>query len=45
MLYARHPSVAKRFPWQTAGLALIALACRGPARPVDGSCCRSGPWC
>jgi mycofactocin system glycosyltransferase len=25
MLYARHPVVTKRFPWQTVGLALIAL--------------------
>jgi mycofactocin system glycosyltransferase len=29
MLYARHPGVAKRFPWQTAGLALIGLAIAG----------------
>jgi mycofactocin system glycosyltransferase len=29
MLYARHPSVTKRFPWQTAGLALIALSVLG----------------
>jgi hypothetical protein len=31
MLYARHPSVTKRFPWQTAGLVLIALGVAGLA--------------
>jgi mycofactocin system glycosyltransferase len=31
VLYARHPSVSKRFPWQTSGLALIALAAFGLA--------------
>lgn len=31
MLYARHSSVTKRFPWQTAGLALIALGAAGLA--------------
>lgn len=29
VLYARHPSVTKRFPWQTAGLTLIALFVTG----------------
>jgi mycofactocin system glycosyltransferase len=31
MLYARHPSVTKRFPWQAAGLAVIALGVLGLA--------------
>ncbi len=29
VLYERHPEVNKRFPWQTAGLALIWLAVAG----------------